>query len=139
MLFVIIRWLIITAAIILAASFVPGIRVDTLGTAIFAAGLLGLINVVLRPLLIILTLPLNILTLGLFTFVINAFLLRLVAYFVSGMEVAGFLPALLGSLVISVVSWLANTFLIKATIVKSARPQNPDVIDLERGGDGKWR
>jgi len=139
MFFIIIRWLIIAAAIILASSFVPGIRVDSLWSAIIAAGLLGLINAVLRPFIIILTLPLNILTLGLFTFVINAFLLRLVAYFISGMEVAGFMPALLGSLVISIVSWLANSFIVKATVAKSTKPQNPDIIDLERGGDGKWR
>jgi len=136
MLVIITRWLIITVAILLASQFVPGIKVDSLPTAVIAACVLGLINVFIRPVVVLLTLPLSILTLGLFYFFINAFLLKLVAYFVSGFEVASFFSAFLGSLVISVVSWLANSFIITHKIDK---PDDPDYIDLKKGDDGKWR
>lgn len=136
MILVITRWLVITVAIMLASWFVSGIRVDSLLTAIIAAGILGLINVFIRPVLIILTLPLSIITLGVFTFFINALLLELVAYIIPGFEVEGFLAAFLGALVISVVSWLANFFIVSNN---TGRPQRPDYIDMEKGDDGKWR
>ena len=102
-------------AIIAASMLVPGIKVDSLLTAILAAALLGVINVFIKPVLIVLTLPLSILTLGIFTFFINALMLELVAYFVKGFEVQSFLAAFLGSLIISVVTWFANYFIIIRT------------------------
>ena len=135
MISIITRWLIITMAILVASRLVPGIEVDTLMTAILAAAVLGLINVFIKPVLLILTLPLSILTLGVFTFFLNALLLEFVAYFVSGFKVNSFLAAFLGSLLISVVTWLANYFI-------NAKPETPkrqDIIDLEKGDDGKWR
>jgi putative membrane protein len=135
MILIITRWLIITVAILIASKIVPGIKVDTLLTAILAAGCLGLINVFIRPVLIILTLPLSILTLGVFTFFINALLLELVAYFVKGFEVKTFLAAFLGSLIISVISWLAHYFIN----IRAEKPEKQDIIDLEKGDDGKWR
>jgi putative membrane protein len=114
--------------------FIPGIRIDSLSTAVIAAALLGIINIFIRPVLIILTLPLNILTLGFFTFIINAFLLKLVSYFVSGFEIESFMAALLCALLISIVNWVANYF-----IVNTNKPQKPDYIDLEKGKDDKWQ
>jgi putative membrane protein len=134
---IITRWLVITAAILFSAMLIPGIRVDSLTTALIAAGLLGLINIFIRPVLIILTLPLNIITLGLFSFIINAFLLKMVAYFVSGFDVNGFLSAFLGALVISLVTWLANRFIVQARNVPD-KPDKPDYIDLSNKGNGKW-
>lgn len=136
MILVITRWLVITMAILLASWFVSGIRVDSLLTALIAAGILGLINVFIRPVLIILTLPLSIITLGVFTFFINALLLELVAYIIPGFEVEGFLAAFLGALIISVVSWLANFFIVSNN---TGRPKRQDIIDMEKGDDGKWR
>ena len=136
MIVIITRWLIITVAILLASYFVPGIKVDTLSTAVIAACVLGLINIFIRPVLVFLTLPLSILTLGLFYFFINAFLLELVAYFVSGFVVKDFFSALLGSLIISFVSWLANSFIATHKIEKQ---KSSEYIDLEKGDDGKWR
>jgi putative membrane protein len=136
MILIITRWLVITVAILLASRFVSGIRVDSLLTALIAAGILGLINVFIKPVLIILTLPLSIITLGVFTFFINAFLLELVSHMVSGFEVEGFLSAFLGALMISIVSWLANFFIVSNN---TGRPQRPDYIDMEKGDDGKWR
>jgi putative membrane protein len=95
-----------------------GIEVDKLSTAVIAACVLGLINIFIRPIVVILTLPLSILTLGVFYFFINAFLLELVAYFVSGFEIKNFFSAFLGSLIISIVSWLANSFITSHKIVK---------------------
>jgi putative membrane protein len=137
MIMILIRWLVITVAILLSAIFIPGIRVDSLITAVISAGLLGLINIFIRPVLIILTLPLNIITLGLFSFIINAFLLKLVAYFVTGFDVKGFLAALLGALVISLVSWFANRFIVR-TKNKQGKADKPDYIDLQNKGNGKW-
>lgn len=104
------RFLIIVLGILLVARFVPGIEVSGLYIAIIVALLWGLVNVFFKPVLILLTLPLNILTLGLFTFVINALLFWFVASFVEGFSVDGFLPALLGTLVISTISWIGNRF-----------------------------
>lgn len=137
MMIIITRWLVITAAILLSSMLIPGIRVDTLSTVLIAAGLLGLVNIIIKPVLIILTLPLNILTLGLFSFVINAFLLKLVAYFVPGLEIEGFLAALLGALVISFVNWLSNRFITRRKN-GSHRPDKPDYIDLQQKGGGRW-
>ena len=136
MILIITRWLVITVSILLASRFVSGIRVDSVLTAIIAAGILGLIIVFIKPVLILLTLPLSIITLGVFTFFINAFLLELVSHMVPGFEVEGFLAAFLGALMISIVSWLANFFIVSNNTGRSKRH---DVIDLEKGDDGKWR
>ena len=136
MLVIITRWLIITLAILLASQFVPGIRVDALSTAVIAACVLGLINIFVRPVLVFLTLPLSVLTPGLFYFFINALLLMLVAHIVPGFKIENFFSAFLGSLVISFVSWLANSFISNHKIDK---PDKPDYVDLEKGDDGKWR
>jgi len=139
MLYLLTRWLVMTVAILLAATVLrAGIHVDSLTTAVIAAAILGIINAFLRPVLLILTLPLTILTLGIFAFVINALMLLLVAYFVPGMEIDGFSWAFLGALIISIVSWIANRFINKSKPRVNSR-QNPDYIDLEKGDDGKWR
>jgi putative membrane protein len=136
MLIILTRWLIITVAILVASAILPGIHVESLLTAIVAAAILGVINTFLRPVLLILTLPLTILTLGVFAFILNALMLLLVAYFVPGFEIEGFLWAFLGSLIISIVNWIVNRFINRPD---PGRPQKPDVVDLERGDDGKWR
>lgn len=136
MLFIITRWVVITVAILLASYLVPGIKVDAVTTAVIAACVLGLINVFIKPILVVLTLPLSILTLGLFYLILNALLLKLAAYFVSGFEVTGFFAAFFGSLVISIVTWLANSFISNHKIV---RTDDPDYIDMKKGDDGKWR
>ncbi len=87
------------------ARIVPGVEVDGVGHALVAGLVLGVINALVKPLLVILTLPITILTLGLFLLVINALLLRLAAALVPGFRVDGFLPALLGALLLSVFSF----------------------------------
>jgi len=97
----------------LASQVVPGITIDGAGTLAGAAILLGVVNAIVRPVLVVLTLPVTILTLGLFLFVVNAAMFGLVAYFLGGFHVAGFWPALLGSLVVSLISWLGSAFISK--------------------------
>jgi putative membrane protein len=92
----------------LASELVPGIEVKGLWTLFGAALLLGLVNAVVRPLLVILTLPITVLTLGLFLLVINAATLSLVAWMLDNFTIAGFWPALFGSIVVSVTGWLAS-------------------------------
>lgn len=135
MILIITRWLIITVAILIASKLVPGIDAD-LNTAVIAACVLGLINIFIRPVFVILTLPLSILTLGIFYFFINAFMLKLVSYIVSDFVVKDFFSAFLGSLIISIVSWLANSFIATHKI---ERTDDPEYIDLKKGDDGKWR
>jgi len=92
----------------IASAIVPGMRIVGTGTLIAAALLLGLVNATVRPVLLILTLPITVLTLGLFLFVVNAAMLGLVAWMLDGFALSGFLPALLGSIVVSLTGWLAS-------------------------------
>lgn len=105
------RWFIGSLGLWLAATIVPGVNVAGVGTLMIAALLLGVVNAVVRPLLIILTLPITVITLGLFLLVINAAMLALVAWALPGLTIDGFSSALLGSIVISVVGWLASWFI----------------------------
>ena len=102
------RWLVTTVAVMVAVKIVPGILCDSFTTLVVAALALGILNAFLRPLIVLFALPLLILTLGLFYFVINAVLLELVGHLVKGFHVDSFWPALLGSLVISVMTMVLN-------------------------------
>jgi putative membrane protein len=104
------RWVVNAAALLLVAYLYPGVAVASFMAAMIAALVLGLVNALVRPILVIVTLPVTILTLGLFLFVINALLFWLVAEIVQGFQVTGFVGALVGSLLYSVItlvtSWL---------------------------------
>ena len=97
--------------VIKASRIVPGIEIATVGTLLFAALLLGIVNAVVRPVVVVLTLPITVVTLGLFLWVINAAMLGLVAAFLSGFQIAGLGSALLGSLIVSITSWLASRYI----------------------------
>ena len=105
-------WLLNAVALIVVAQLLPGIGLTSLGAALAAAFLLGLINTFLRPLLILLTLPATVLSFGLFLLVINACLFWLGGSLIDGFTVSGFWPGLFGALLYSVVSWaLTSVFL----------------------------
>jgi putative membrane protein len=104
----VIHWLITTIAILIAAYLLPGVTVKGFFAALVTALVLGLINTFIRPILLILTLPINILTLGLFTFVINALLIMLTSAVVPGFDVRSFWWALLFSFVLSLIKWALN-------------------------------
>ena len=127
---ILIRWLILTAAIMFASYIIEGIQVKSFFSALFAAAVLGILNAFFRPILIVLTLPINILSLGLFTFIINAMLLKIASGVISGFEVYGFWSAVFGSLLISVVSWILSSFISKRGRV--------EYIDLKKKDGDRW-
>ncbi len=105
-----IRWLICALGLWVAQAIVPGVRIDGAETVLLAAVVLGIVNAVVRPIAVLLTLPITVVTLGLFLLVLNAAMLGLVASLLSGFEIAGFGPALLASIVVSVTSWFASHY-----------------------------
>lgn len=102
------RWLINVISLLAVIHIVAGVSVDRWLTTVVAALVIGLLNAFIRPLLLILTLPVNVLTLGLFTLVINGFLFYLAAWLVRGFHVTGFWTAFVAALVFSIISWLLN-------------------------------
>jgi len=101
-------WLINTLALIAVAYLMPSITVSSFGTALVAALVLGLINAFVRPILVLLTLPVTIVTLGLFIFVLNGLLFWAVAEWVEGFAVGGFWSGVIGAILFSIVSWLLS-------------------------------
>ena len=106
------RWLLNAIALLLVAYLYPGVQVESFFAALIAALVLGLVSAVVRPILVILTLPVTILTLGLFLFVINALLFWLVAEIVGGFHVTGFVAALVGSILYSLITLVTSWLLI---------------------------
>lgn len=104
------RWSINLLALVIAGILINGVRIQNLTAGLFAAGILGIVNAVIRPIVLIFTLPINILTLGLFTLVINAAMLQLVAVIVPGFALDSFGAAFVGALLISIISWVLNLF-----------------------------
>ena len=104
----VIRWVVSAVALYLTSLVVRGIEVQGIGSLFFAAATIGILNAVVRPLILLLTLPLNILTLGLFTLVVNAAMLKLASEVVRGFEVHGFWSALGGWLLLSFFTFLIN-------------------------------
>ena len=98
---IIVRWLLLAAALLLVAYLYPGVTVNSFTSALIAAFVLGLLNTLLRPILVLLTLPVTVLTLGLFLFVINALMFYFAASLLDGFHVTGFVAALVGSVLYS--------------------------------------
>ncbi len=105
------RILLTTLTLLVVAAYVPGINISGFYAALTAAAVLGLLNVFVRPLLVILTLPITILTIGIFLFVINASLFWFTASFIDGFSVDSFWSAIIGSLIVTAVSTLGNRYL----------------------------
>ena len=142
-----IRWLTTTVAIVATAYLLDGIRVSGFYSAVFAAAALGILNAFFRPIALLLTLPINIISLGLFTFIINALMLKMASGIIPGFDVYGFWTAIFGSLLISLISWLLNSFISeKGTVTsihvnrgrKTNLGEDDDTIDLEHKGDNRW-
>ena len=129
---VLLRWFVLTIAVLTACWLLDGIRVNGIFPALLAAALLGILNAIFRPILILLTLPVNILTLGLFTFVINALMLMIVSAVIPGFDIRGFWTAVLGALIISAASGLLNLF-----IGGKGRVERTAYIDLKQRR-GRW-
>ena len=131
---VIVRWLMLTAAIMVASYLIDGIQVSGFLSALLGAVILSLLNIFFKPVLIILTLPFNILTLGLFTFVINAVLLMMVSGVISGFEVNDFWAALWGALLISIVNAILSSFISDRGRVERVS----SAIEMKKTGDNRW-
>ena len=136
-----IRWLILTAAIVAASYLIDGIRISGFFSAFCAAAVLGILNALFRPILFILTLPINIMTLGLFTFVINALLLKMASGVIPGFDVHGFWSAVFAALIISGVNWILSSFINeqgRIERVEKGEMEEEDYIDLEKHDDDRW-
>jgi putative membrane protein len=107
----VVRALIAALGLWLASRLVPGFRIEGTGTLILAAFLLGVVNAVVRPLLVVLTLPLTIVTLGLFLFVVNAATVGLVAALLDGFTISGFWSAVFGAVIVSFTAWVASWYI----------------------------
>ena len=101
-----VHWLVVAAALALAAYLVPGVHVGSLAALAVGSLVLGIVNALVRPILTVLTFPITIVTLGLFYLVVNAICFGLAAFLVPGFTTNGWIPAILGALVVSVVSWV---------------------------------
>ncbi len=142
------RWLINALALFGLSRILPGIELGGFFSALLVAAVLGILNAVIRPVLILLTLPLTLVTLGLFIFVINALVILLAAWLLppSVFFVTGFWWAALLAVCLSAVSWLTNWMLqpgtggggIRIHFSRRVRPKDKDVHDLKRGPDGRW-
>jgi len=146
---IIIRWLTLTVAIVSTSYLLDGIHISGFLSAFFAAAMLGILNAFFRPIALLLTLPINILSLGFFTFVINALMLKMASGIITGFDVIGFWTAIFGSLLISIISWLLSSFINDRGTVTSFnseyrirhqqdRPAPNDTINLENKGDDRW-
>jgi len=102
------RWILSAAALLLIGRFLPGVELTGVYAALITAIILGLINAVLRPILLLLTLPVSVITLGLFAVVVNSFLFWLAGTIVDGFSVTWFLPAFFGAILMSIASWIIN-------------------------------
>ena len=126
-----IRWLISAVSLLIVSYLVPGIEVQGFFYAFLAAVFLGVLNAVVRPIIIILTLPLTIFTLGLFLFVVNGIMLMLVSAVIKGFSVNGFWPALGGALVLSIINWFSSSYINSRGRIES--------IEMRRDTDGFWK
>jgi len=156
------RWLINTIALLVVVWLVKGITVDGPFAVIIAAAIIGLLNAFIRPFLLLIALPLIILTLGLFTFVVNGLMLMLASAILSDFQVTGFWSAVWGALLFSIVSWVLSQFLAPRRAgqprfsfqayrrqpgppapgqreSRDDRIESEEPIDLERDSEGKWR
>lgn len=107
---ILVEWLLRALIILVTSYFVPGFRIDSFTTSLVLVIILGALNLFVKPLLVLFTLPITILTLGLFTFVVNAIVLELAALFVRGVHIDSFLTAIVAAVVISFISSLVNVF-----------------------------
>jgi len=106
-------WLINALALLAVSYLMPSVQVASFGAALVAALVLGLVNAFVRPILVLLTLPVTILTLGLFIFVLNGLLFWMVGSWLQGFEVAGFWPAVFGAIVFSIISWALSALVLR--------------------------
>lgn len=119
-------WTLNSLALIAVASFVPGIRVDGFPAAFIAALVLGLVNTLIRPIFLVLTLPVTVVTLGLFILVINGLMFWFAGSILRGFVVDGFWPGVLGAILYSIFSWALSAAAAQLLVKKNGQPADPD-------------
>lgn len=137
-----VKWLVTGAAILATPHLITGVYIDGLGTALAVAAVLALLNLLVRPLLVLITLPLTVFSLGFFLLVINALIFKWAGSLVMGFSVDSFSAAFFASLWVSFVSWLCNLSLSKESgkvRVVVNRASRGKVIDLNSDGEGNWK
>lgn len=143
-----IRWLITTLAVLMVAGLLPGVHVDGVPTAVAAAAVLGVLNLLVRPILIFLTLPLTVFTFGFFLLVLNALVFWLAGAIVPGFRIESFGSAFLGALIVSVVTWLTSfssggpgsrRIVFIRQEPRPRRPIESETVDLEKDPSGDWK
>ncbi len=110
MLYILLVWILSALALLITSKLVKGFEIKDFKSALIASLIIGLLNAILRPILLLLTLPINILTLGLFTFVVNAIVLRMAAGMMSSFKIAGWMTAIIAAFVLVIVQLLMNIF-----------------------------
>ena len=138
---ILLRWLITTLAVLTVPYLLSGVKVPSVGTALLTALVLGVLNALVRPVLILLTLPLTVVTLGFFILIINALLFMLAGAVVPGLHVESFWSAFFASIIVSAVSWIMNSAISggggeRTTVV--VHRHGDGTIDLRPGQGGKW-
>jgi len=128
-----IRTVVVGIGLWLASQIVPGVEFQTTGTLIAAALVLGIVNAFVRPILIILTFPITLVTLGFFLLVINGLMILLVAWFLPGFVVTGFWPAFFAAIVVSLTSWVMSGW-----VGSGQQKGRIDVITMRQTGPGRW-
>jgi putative membrane protein len=133
------RWAVNAGGLMIVGYLFDGIRFDGFGWVLAAAAILGVLNTMLRPVLLVLTLPLTVVSLGFFALVINAFMLKMTGWLLSGFQVQGFWTSLGAAVVLSLISLGVNHLIGRGQISVTKRPKDDDdVIPLNRGSDGTW-
>ena len=128
-----VHWATTAVALGVTAWVLPGVRISSLAALLVAALALGFVNAVIKPLLLLLTLPFTVLTLGLFYFVVNGLAFGLAAFLVPGFSVASFFSAVLGAFAVGLVSWFIGSFTGTRHAARGSM-----VVDVRRGPDGRW-
>lgn len=136
---ILIRWLVTTLAILIVPHLISGVTVESAGTAILGGAILGILNALVRPVLVILTLPLSIFTLGFFILVINALMFQLAGALVPGFHVASFWSAFFAAIIVSIVSWLCSAIIAGGGGERTVVVRRwGGAVDMRRGKNGKW-
>ncbi|MBI3296198.1 MAG: phage holin family protein [Deltaproteobacteria bacterium] len=139
-----VKWLVLALSILVLPHVFMGVGVDGIGAALAAAAVLSVLNAVVKPLLVFITLPFTVISLGLFLFVINALLLKWTSYWVAGFAVDSFATAFMASLVVSFISWIMNISSfspqtgVRFMKIERRPTRDASTIDLDKDGQ-KWK
>ncbi len=139
------RWLLITLGILLVPYLVSGVQVNSVGSALVAGAVLAFLNIFLKPVLIILTLPLTFFSFGFFLLVLNALIFEFAAWFVPGVEIASFWSAMGASIFVSTVTWVGHALTENRLVFRLEQSGSPRragssrrVLEMHQASDGKW-